>query len=218
MADKFSRDKKHLFPDRDRLDYQSPPGLAAIETETARLGFDMPSATATGALLRALAAQVSGGNLLELGTGTGIATCWLLDGLDPTGRLVSVDNDTGVQTVARTFLGQDSRLTLIEQDGVEFIDSAAAGSFDLVFADAWPGKFERLDAALQLVKIDGIYIGDDLLPQPNWPPNHAPRVAAFIETLQSRSDFEVEYWPWSSGILLARRLCFAKTFSDSVHA
>ena len=194
------------FPDRDRLETKPPVALAEIEIETSRLGFDMPSVPATGALLRALAARAPGGDLLELGTGTGIATCWLLDGLDRAGKLVSVDNDAAVQDVARSILGQDPRLTLIEQDGVAFLDNAAAGAFDLVFADAWPGKFEQLDAALELLKVGGIYVGDDLLPQPNWPQNHAPRVAAFIETLQSRADLEVEYWQWSSGILLARRL------------
>jgi predicted O-methyltransferase YrrM len=40
----------------------------------------MPSEPRTGAFLRELCAGKPGGNLLELGTGTGLATAWMLDG------------------------------------------------------------------------------------------------------------------------------------------
>jgi hypothetical protein len=33
----------------------------------------------------------------------------------------------------------------------------------------------------------GIYFIDDLLPQPNWPEGHAPRVPALIEDLECRT-------------------------------
>jgi hypothetical protein len=44
------------------------------------LGFPMPSEPRTGAFLRALCAGKPGGNLLELGMGTGLVTAWMLDG------------------------------------------------------------------------------------------------------------------------------------------
>jgi predicted O-methyltransferase YrrM len=43
------------------------------------------------------------------------------------------------------------------------------GEHDLIYADAWPGKFTDLDQALALLRIGGIYFIDDLLPQSNWP-------------------------------------------------
>jgi hypothetical protein len=39
-------------------------------------------------------------------------------------------------------------------------------SFDLIFADSWPGKFSALELALGMVKPSGFYLIDDLLPQP----------------------------------------------------
>jgi len=39
----------------------------------------MPSDVMVGALLRLLAAAKPGGRMLELGTGTGLATAWVLD-------------------------------------------------------------------------------------------------------------------------------------------
>jgi len=44
-------------------------------------------------MLRTLAASKPGGRFLELGTGTGIATAWLLEGMDERSTLISIDND-----------------------------------------------------------------------------------------------------------------------------
>ena len=72
-------------------DIRHPDQLDAISQETVSIGFDMPCDIKTGALLRFLASGTAGGNILELGTGTGVSTCWLLDGMDARCRLVSAD-------------------------------------------------------------------------------------------------------------------------------
>ena len=193
------------FPDRNGLDMKPPAQLEAIEAATATLGFNMASVRETGALLRALAAAKPGANVLELGTGTGIATCWLLDGLDQDGHLVTVEIDPVVQQVAKIDLGYDPRINFVEEDAVSFLQRAPRGTFDLIFADSIPGKFSELDDALALLADDGVYIVDDLLPQDNWPAGHAPKVPKFIDNMKSRAGLTVEYWEWSSGILLARK-------------
>ncbi len=53
-----------------------------------------------------------------------------------------MDTDARVQDVARSSLGDDERLTLIQQDGLEFLKRQPAESFDFIFADAMPGKYE----------------------------------------------------------------------------
>ncbi len=194
-----------MFPNHEDLILKQPSTLAAIERDTATLGFDMPSILETGALLRYLAASKRNAKLLELGTGTGIATCWLLDGMDQSSQLITIDNDAEVLEVARRQLGNDSRLIIINEDAAIYLERASQNYFDLIFADAWPGKFTHLDQALSLLAEDGIYIVDDLLPQPSWPEYHAPRIPVFIENLRSRLELEVEYWEWASGILIARR-------------
>jgi predicted O-methyltransferase YrrM len=193
------------FPDRESLDLTPPPHLADIETATEILDFRLASIRTTGALLRTLAAAKPAARVLELGTGTGMATCWLLDGLDEKGQLVTVDIDPVVQQVAKINLGHDPRVNFVEQDGSEFLHSTQGHDFDLIFADAIPGKFSELDEALALLADGGVYVGDDLLPQESWPEGHAPKVPVYIETMQARQDLEVEYWEWSSGILLARK-------------
>ena len=110
------------------LDYiQLPPILSQIVQRTQELSFNMASEPKTGALLRALAASKPNGRFLELGTGTGIATAWLLAGMDADSRLTSVDTDQSVQQVAREFLGPDPRLQLVLEDGLAFIRQQRAG-------------------------------------------------------------------------------------------
>ena len=100
--------------------------------------------------------------MLELGTGTGLATACLLAGMASTSRLVSVDSDARVQAIARGLLGADSRVSFELADGREFIRSQPHQSFDLLFADAWAGKYDGLDDALALVRRGGFFIGDDI--------------------------------------------------------
>ena len=59
-----------------------PPVWHPLQARTVALGFDMPSDARTGALLKALAASKPRGDLLELGTGTGLATACLLAGME----------------------------------------------------------------------------------------------------------------------------------------
>src|SRR6185312_12512892 len=93
----------------DTENIKLPTRLSQIMSETARLNFTMASDTLTGSLLRTLAATKPAGDFLELGTGTGIATTWLLDGMDQRSRLISVENDEAVLAVAKKFLGDDQR-------------------------------------------------------------------------------------------------------------
>src|SRR5689334_25145131 len=41
--------------------------------------------------------------------------------------------------------------------------------FDYIFADTWHGKYLLLDEVLSMLNRGGLYIIDDMLPQPNWP-------------------------------------------------
>src|SRR4030095_1989727 len=145
---------------------RTPRALDRILSETTRLGFTMASEPKVGALLAALAASKPGGRLLELGTGTGHGTAWLLLGMDQRATLETVDNEANVGAVAQRPLGADHRGTFHVADGAEFVQRARRESFDLIYADAWPGTFSHLDEALALLRPGGIYLLDDLLATP----------------------------------------------------
>jgi predicted O-methyltransferase YrrM len=184
------------------LDVPMPPHYERILQRSTDMQFPMNSDVLTGALLRALARMKPGGMFLELGTGCGLGTCWLLDGMNADSTLVSVDNSPAVQAIARDELGADARLTFVFEDGGEFLESCENG-FDLIYADAWPGKYSHLDRALALLNRGGIYVIDDMLPQPNWSADHPPKVAALLQTLDALDGFEIAKLSWSTGIVLA---------------
>jgi len=180
----------------------APAAWGAIQARTAALGFGMPSEADTGALLRFLAASKPGGRILELGTGTGLATAWLLSGLDERASLISVDVDPVVQGVAREHL-RDDRLAFVLADGLDYVRGQGAASFDMIFADAWPGKYEGLDETLALLKRGGAYVIDDMAPQPNWPEGHQANVDSLLARLDARADLIVTRLAWASGLVLA---------------
>jgi predicted O-methyltransferase YrrM len=179
--------------------------LQNIVADTAAVGFNMISDPTVGALLATLAASKPGGRFLELGTGTGHGTAWLLFGMDSRATLDTVDTDPDVVAIARRHLGSDKRVAFHVTDGADFLRDAPRAHFDLLYADAWPGKFSHLDDALALLRPGGIYVIDDLLPQPNWPEGHAPKVPALIDDIERRPDFVTVRIAWASGLMLVVR-------------
>ncbi len=182
-----------------------PAALLQIVDATRDLRFLYASNLEFGPLLRALAASKSGGRLLELGTGTGVGTSWLLDGMDASARLTSVQMNPNVQAIAKKHLGDDPRVTFVQGDGGEFLRGAPAQSFDLVFADGGPGKINDTELALRAVRPGGIYVGDDLHPHMLQPDGRFARVKAFEAKMLALTDFAVVKLAWSSGIIIATR-------------
>jgi predicted O-methyltransferase YrrM len=186
----------------DDLLIRPPLVLEAILHDSKQCGFSMASEPKTGALLRALAAGKPGGRFLELGTGTGVGAAWILDGMDASAQLDTVDNNSQWQEIARRHLSRDLRVRFHTEDGAEFLKRVQQ-PYDFVFADTWPGKFDHLDLALALLRPGGIYVVDDLLPQDSWPDGHAVRIPPFIEALERREDFVSAKLGWGSGLMIA---------------
>jgi predicted O-methyltransferase YrrM len=190
----------------DETNLKAPDAVDGIERETAAVGFTMAGEPRTGALLRTLAASKPGGAMLELGTGTGLSTAWILDGMDAVATLITVDSEAKYVDIARHHLGHDRRITFNVEDAATFLDKLKGRQFDLIFADTWPGKFDHLEDALALLRIGGLYVIDDLLPPPNWPAEHAPKVPRLIAELERAPRLRLCKLSWSSGIIVATRV------------
>ncbi|WP_447642228.1 MULTISPECIES: O-methyltransferase [Chitinophagaceae] len=182
-----------------------PQSYTTIKVETENSGFNMASNIDTCYLLRSLSTSKVAARFLELGTGTGLSTAFILDGMDEKSTLVSIDNDAVCLDIARRNLAKDARLELIEIDGGEWFANNQHKMFDYIFADTWYGKYLLLDEALKMVNIGGFYIVDDMLPQDNWPDDHNKKVEALIVDLKSRPNFSVVEINWASGIIIATR-------------
>jgi predicted O-methyltransferase YrrM len=190
----------------DLSNLHEPEAIAAIWADTRASGFNMASEPLTCSLLRTLAASKASARFLELGSGTGLSTAWLLDGMDSRSRLTTVDNDESLLAILKKHLGGDPRLTVVCADGDEFLRSVRAQHFDFIFADTWSGKYRLLEEALELLNSSGIYVIDDMLPQPNWPAGHVEKVTALVAKLEQRKDFRVTKLSWASGVVLATKL------------
>ncbi|ULQ53414.1 O-methyltransferase [Flavihumibacter fluvii] len=180
-----------------------PKAYQAIVDATKESGFTMASDLLTCTLLRSLAASKRAGSFLELGTGTGLATSWILDGMDKKSTLVSIDNDAAVLDIARKYLRADDRLELVLTDGEAWIHDNSHLKFDYIFADTWHGKYLMLEEALGMLKPTGIYIIDDMLPQPNWPEGHNEKAIQLVAILEQRHDLWVTTLNWATGIVIA---------------
>ncbi len=190
---------------RDDIFAREPVVLTHLLAESESLGFQAASERRTGALLQVLAVSKCRGRLLELGTGTGVGTAWLLSGMDSASTLDTVDNDAAVVAVARKHLGGDPRVRFHVADGEDWLRDYAGAPFDLIFADAWPGKFSGLTAALRLLAVGGLYVIDDLLPQPNWPENHCSRIEPLLRKIEAMPNFMCLRLAWASGVAIVAR-------------
>ena len=187
------------------IDQTPPPAYEALVHATADAGFTMASDMATCRLLRTLATTKPGGRFLELGTGTGLSTSWILDGMDQRSTLISIDNAAAFLAIARQYLGSDRRLILVESDGGEWIERHAKEKFDYIFADTWHGKYLMLEEALEMLHPGGLYILDDMLPQPNWPEGHQEKAMRLIASLEGRTDMSFTSQEWATGIIIGAK-------------
>ena len=181
-----------------------PGAIEILSAEAAKHGFDESCAPETGMLLRMLAAAKPKGRMLNLGTGFGLSCAWLLDGMSRDSELWTVDIDETGSAAAKEKL--DQRLHVVVEDGVSFMKGALSigRRFDLIFADAMPGKYDHLELALDLVALGGFYVVDDLTPTPDWPEGAAlaPKLTGLLHADPRFISLDLD---WSTGHLIAVR-------------
>lgn len=180
-----------------------PKAYWDIDKATIESGFTMASDALTCSLLKTLAVTKPAGKFLELGTGTGLSTSWILDGMDAASTLISIDNDDRFLVIAQQFLGDDKRLELVCIDGADWFEQNKHLKFDYIFADTWHGKYLLLDEAIAMLNPGGLYIIDDMLPQSNWPEGHHEKAIKLVEVLEQRTDLVLTKQCWATGIVIA---------------
>ncbi len=178
---------------------------AELERKSKEIGFTMPSDLHIGTLLKTLMSSKPAGRFLELGTGIGLSLSWMIDGMDVNSNLITVDNDPKLITIAKQYFGADKRVEIVGEDGTSWIQNYKGSKFDLVFADAWPGKYSEIDAILSMIQIGGFYIIDDMAVQPNWPEGHDKNVERLVAYLEKREDYNLTKMDWSTGVIIAVR-------------
>ncbi|HSD08228.1 O-methyltransferase [Flavobacterium sp.] len=182
-----------------------PKWYSEIKIDSEKISFTMPSDLQTGSILRTLIATKKEGRFLELGTGTGLSLAWMIEGMSAKSNLISIDNSSEYQNIAKKYFHQPN-VSFVCEDAEKWILNYKGQKFDLIFADAWPGKYAVLDETLNLLNSGGIYLIDDMLPQPNWPENHSENVEILIQNLEKREDIQLTKMCWSTGLILITKI------------
>ena len=192
---------------RDLENIKIPENIQDILLKTEAIGFQMVSEPLVGSLLRTLAMSKPSGRFLELGTGTGVSTAWILNGMDLQSTLLTIENDDALVAIAQDHLGKDPRVEFHVEDGGAFIKKLnnSKEQFDMIFADTWAGKYTHFEEVIQVLKPSGLYVIDDMLPQSNWPEGHELKASALITELENRSDLSMTKMSWASGVIIAAK-------------
>jgi len=183
-----------------------PKYFVEIMNQTKECGFEQLSDDKLGSLLTTLISSKPNSKILELGTGSGLSTSWILDGMDSNSTLQTVDNDENLVSIAKQYFSNDKRVKFYIEDGENLILRTKKNSIDFIFADTWPGKYNHLEETLDLLKVGGIYLIDDMLPQDNWPDGHNIKATNLIKYLENRDDFNCTKLNWSTGIIICTKI------------
>ena len=191
-----------------------PPVLASAREVAVELGAD-PVSTATGALLRVIAAMRDAKAVVEIGTGAGVSGLWTLAGMNPRGVLTTIDPEAEFQQAAamafRAAQIPSSRTRFINGRALEVLPRLADHSYDVVIVDGLPEEIgQYLTHAARLLRPSGALV----VPNALWfghvanPARRDPHTVAMREAvrfLQESEDFLPALVPTGHGVLLAVR-------------
>ena len=170
----------------------SPPAVAAAIERARAAGFVISSRECVGRLLAVLAAAVpEGGRVLEMGTGVGMATAWIVTGLGDRRdvEVVTVERDPRLAESLRAW-PWPAFVRLLQADALDAL--GRLGTFDLVFPDSHAGKYLGLDRTLAALRPGGMLLVDDMTPMPaaggegtSWQQSCAGRCSAILSFKRS---------------------------------
>lgn len=190
---------------------EEPPLLAARQ-RAGEVGVGAVD-PATGAVLRLLAAAASAKAVVELGTGAGVSSLWLLSGMRPEGILTSVDAESEHQRLAKTSLAEagvpSGRARLIHGRALEVLPRLSDGAYDLLFCDA--NRSENTDylaAALRLLRPGGLVVfagalGGGRVAESNARDADTVSQRELAKALREETRFTAGALPVGSGLLVA---------------
>ena len=105
--------------------------------------------------------------MLEVGTFVGTSAAWMARGLQPAGRIDTLEADGERADRAEEFFaaaGIDDRIQVHRGPAGETLPGLAPGAYDLCYIDAdKPGYVGYLEHAVRLVRTGGLIVADNVL-------------------------------------------------------
>jgi predicted O-methyltransferase YrrM len=128
-----------------------------------------------GRLLAVLAASCHAGRIGEIGTGVGVGAAWMATAMPTDCTLVTAEIDQERAAHAARLLAGDRRIRVLTGDARELIPPCAP--FDLLFADGGRNDQAGYSALVDLLRVGGQVVMDDVTPQQALPA-HSPLLAS----------------------------------------
>lgn len=127
-----------------------------------------PISPGAGAALRFLASVLDARAVVEIGTGTGVSSLWLLRGMRADGVLTTVDIEAEHQRLAKESFSEagiaGNRARTIAGAGLDVLPRLTDGHYDLVFCDGDKREYGNyLSEALRLLRPGGVVAFDNAL-------------------------------------------------------
>ncbi|WP_456823372.1 O-methyltransferase [Cellulomonas sp. P5_E12] len=127
-----------------------------------------PVLPGSGAALSVLAAAVAARAVVEIGTGAGVGSLYLLRGMPADGVLTTIDLEVEHQRAAKEAFVEEgvkpTRTRTISGRALDVVPRLTDGGYDLVFVDAdkenYPGYVEQ---AVRLLRPGGVLVVDNAL-------------------------------------------------------
>jgi predicted O-methyltransferase YrrM len=181
------------------------PAVVAAEERARALEFKISCNECAGRLLAVLAAGVpASGRVLEIGSGVGMGTAWVVSGLGERTdvEVVTVERDPRLFEAVQLWRWPRF-VRLLHADVLEVLGSL--GSFELVFADSYSGKYQGLDRTIASLRPGGLLLVDDMAPRPNASERDRLEQADLLRTLLGHEWLQAVHMAWCSGVVLAAR-------------
>ncbi|WP_106506380.1 O-methyltransferase [Brachybacterium timonense] len=199
------------FIDEQTL-YADDGVLARARERGAELGAD-PVLPGAGAVLRLLAASVGARAAVEIGTGSGVGSLYLLAGMAADGVLTTIDPEVENQRAARLAFNEagirPARVRTIAGQPRDVIGRLTDHAYDLVsFPAHAPHAVELLDHARRLLRPGGVLVlphalYHDRVADPTARDATTQSVRALLRSVQESEDLVAALTGSGDGVLAA---------------
>lgn len=167
-----------------------------------------------GRLLMILTSMTRGRLAIEVGTLGGYSAIWIARGLQPDGRLITIEPEQKHADFARRQFenaGLADRIDLRRGAGIEVLTEIAGemepGSVDVLFLDAIKKEYtDYFRIARPLVALGGLVIADNVYGTGQGWIDQGYGTDEFNRLIADDPDFEAVAMPFREGVLIGRRV------------
>jgi predicted O-methyltransferase YrrM len=170
-----------------------------------------------GAYLRQLAHQIKAQSVVEVGTGSGVGSLWLLEGMLSSGTLTSIDDEMEHSSIAKIALAEaeieQPRFRLITNSVMDVMTKLTDRAYDLVVFRHNPEDLSfAISEAHRILRSGGVFVIDNFfgggkVPDPAQRDSKTIALRDAGKSIKSDTDSWVtSLAPIGDGLLLATKL------------